>query len=185
MTTIRRSSTLTAIAAAALSLAAACGGSSSHTSTTNPTSPTTTPPSSSAPGYGPASPSPTTPAPPAAGTALKFGTPKFPTALTDSSGKAIYLFEADTSTTSTCTGACATAWPPVLTTGAPTITGGDMSKLGTTTRADGTKQVTYNGHPLYYFAGDTKPGDTNGEGSKAFGAGWYLLNSDGTKIDND
>lgn len=181
MTTIRRPTTLAAVAVAAISLAAGCG-SSSHKSSSNPT---TAPPSSSAPGYGPASPSPTTPAPAAGGTALKFGTPKFPTALTDSAGKAVYLFEADTSTASTCYGACATAWPPVLTTGAPSITGGDMGKLGTTTRTDGTKQVTYNGHPLYYFAGDTKPGDTNGEGSKAFGAGWYLLGSDGMKIDND
>ena len=76
-----------------------------------------------------------------------------------------------------------TAWPPVPATGTPTITGGDMAKLGTTTRADGTKQLTYNGHPLYYFAGDANPGDTNGQGSKAFGAEWYLLGPDGNSID--
>lgn len=178
MTAVRRTSILAAAGVAAISLAAGCG-SSSQKSSSSPT--TTAPPSSSAPAY-PTAPSTTTPAP-TGGTALKFGTPKFPTAMTDSTGKAIYLFEADKSSSSTCEGACATAWPPVPAAGTPSITGGDMAKLGTTTRADGTKQLTYNGHPLYYFAGDAKPGDTNGQGSKAFGAEWYLLGPDGDSID--
>jgi predicted lipoprotein with Yx(FWY)xxD motif len=60
-----------------------------------------------------------------------------------------------------------------------------QSLLGTITRPDGTTQVTYNGHPLYYFAGDTGAGSAHGQGSKAFGAGWYVLNAKGSKIDND
>src|SRR5438132_14307799 len=80
--------------------------------------------------------------------------------LVDANGKTLYLFEADTSTQSTCSGACAQAWPPLTTAGAPKATSGaSASLLGTTTRSDGTTQVTYNGHPLYTFVSDTKPGD--------------------------
>src|SRR5256714_10650071 len=84
--------------------------------------------------------------------------------LVDGNGKTLYLFEADTSTQSTCSGACAQAWPPLTTTGAPKAAGNvSPSLLGTTTRTDGTTQVTYNSHPLYFFVSDNKPGDTNGE----------------------
>lgn len=94
--------------------------------------------------------------------------------LVDGSGRTLYLFEADKSTTSTCSGACATAWPPVTTEGAPTAaSGAKASLLGTSKRDDGTTQVTYAGHPLYLFSGDSAPGDTNGAGSEAFGAEWY------------
>ena len=104
--------------------------------------------------------------------------------LVDANGKTLYLFEADTSTQSTCSGACAQAWPPLTTAGAPKATSGaSASLLGTTTRSDGTTQVTYNGHPLYTFVSDTKPGDTNGEGSTAFGAGWDVLSGAGAKIE--
>src|SRR5256886_14032947 len=79
--------------------------------------------------------------------------------LVDGNGKTLYLFEADTSTQSTCSGACAQAWPPVTTKGAPKAAGGaSASLLGTTARSDGTTQVTFGGHPLYSFTGDTKPG---------------------------
>jgi predicted lipoprotein with Yx(FWY)xxD motif len=106
--------------------------------------------------------------------------------LADSQGRAMYLWEADKSGTSTCTGACAAAWPPVTTTGMPTAGSGvDESLLGTVKRSDGTEQVTYNHHPLYYFAADTGAGMAKGQGSKAFGAGWYVVNSKGSKIDND
>src|SRR5438552_5749647 len=84
--------------------------------------------------------------------------------LVDGNGKTLYLFEADTSTQSTCSGACAQAWPPLTTSGAPEAAGGaSVSLLGTTTRSDGTTQVTYSGHPLYSFVSDSKPGYTNGE----------------------
>jgi predicted lipoprotein with Yx(FWY)xxD motif len=107
-------------------------------------------------------------------------------ALVDEEGKALYLWEADKNGTSTCTGACAAAWPPVTTGGPPQAGSGvDKSLLGTVKRADGTEQVTYNGHPLYYFVGDTGSGMAKGQGSKDFGADWYVLNAKGSKIDND
>ncbi len=94
--------------------------------------------------------------------------------LTNSSGRALYAYTKDKGSTSVCYGACATAWPPLLATGPVTISGkytvpGD---LGTTTRTDGTKQVTYGGHPLYYFAGDTAAGQTKGQG---IGKVWFLV----------
>jgi predicted lipoprotein with Yx(FWY)xxD motif len=103
--------------------------------------------------------------------------------LTDSAGRALYLFGSDTSTKSTCSGACATAWPPLTAKGAPTAgPGAKAADLATITRPGGTKQVTYAGHPLYYFAGDNAAGQTNGEGSTAFGAPWYLLTPSGQQI---
>jgi predicted lipoprotein with Yx(FWY)xxD motif len=103
--------------------------------------------------------------------------------LTDSTGRALYLFGSDTSTKSTCSGACATAWPPLTAKGAPTAgPGAKAADLATITRPGGTKQVTYAGHPLYYFAGDNAAGQTNGEASTAFGAPWYLLAPSGQQI---
>ena len=108
------------------------------------------------------------------------------TFLADGQGHALYLFEADKGTASTCTGACAAAWPPVTASGMPMAGSGvSQSLLGTAKRADGTEQVTYNGHPLYYFAADTGSGMAKGQGSSAFGAGWYVLDAKGSKIDND
>jgi len=107
-------------------------------------------------------------------------------ALVDEDGKTLYLWEADKSGTSTCSGACAAAWPPVTTSGAPLAGGGvDKSLLSTVKRSDGAEQVTYNGHPLYYYVGDTGPGTAKGQGSKDFGASWYVLSAKGVKIDND
>jgi predicted lipoprotein with Yx(FWY)xxD motif len=100
-------------------------------------------------------------------------------------GRTMYLFEADKSSASTCSGACAATWPPVITTGTPMAGGGvEQSLLGTTKRSDGTEQVTYNGHPLYYFAADSA-GMAKGQGYKDFGAGWYVVNAKGSKIDDD
>jgi predicted lipoprotein with Yx(FWY)xxD motif len=107
-------------------------------------------------------------------------------ALVDEDGKTLYLWEADKNGTSTCSGACAAAWPPVTTSGAPVAGSGvDKALLGTVKRADGTEQVTYNGHPLYYYVGDTAAGLAKGQGSKDFGASWYVLSAKGVKIDND
>jgi predicted lipoprotein with Yx(FWY)xxD motif len=98
----------------------------------------------------------------------------------------LYLFEKDTGTSSTCTGACAAEWPPLLTDGGPKASGGAQAgMLGTTTRDDGTAQVTYGGHPVYYYAGDTAPGDTAGQGIDAFGAEWYVVAPTGTAIEED
>ena len=100
--------------------------------------------------------------------------------LVNSQGRSLYLFKADVGTKSECSGACAQAWPPLLATGNPTAgTGLTASKLGTTTRSDGTKQVTYNGHPLYLFIKDKKPGDVTGQGVTAFGAAWFALTPSG------
>ncbi len=107
-------------------------------------------------------------------------------ALVDSQGRTLYLFEADKGSTSMCSGACAAAWPPVTVSGAPQAGSGvSQSMLGTITRSDGTMQLTYNHHPLYYFAGDANTGQDKGQGLKAFGAGWYVVNASGAKIDTD
>jgi predicted lipoprotein with Yx(FWY)xxD motif len=111
---------------------------------------------------------------------------KLGTYLVDSKGMSLYLFEKDKSKKSTCSGACAKAWPPLLTTGKPKVGGSaKASLLGTTKRSDGKTQVTYNGHPLYYFIQDKKAGDTKGEGIDGFGAEWYVLSASGKKIDAD
>jgi predicted lipoprotein with Yx(FWY)xxD motif len=103
--------------------------------------------------------------------------------LVDSAGKTVYLFVADKSTTSTCYTSCAQLWPPVLTTGAPVAgTGAQASLLGTTTRTDGTMEITYDGHPLYYFLSDKAPGDTTGQGVDSFGGLWWVLSPAGTAI---
>lgn len=96
-----------------------------------------------------------------------------------------YIFEADHGGASACTGACASAWPPVTTAAAPTAgAGASASALGTITRADGTKQVTYGGHPLYFFVQDKDQGDAYGQGVKSFGSAWYMLKPSGSKLDN-
>jgi predicted lipoprotein with Yx(FWY)xxD motif len=103
--------------------------------------------------------------------------------LVDSKGDTVYLFQKDTGTKSTCTGACAATWPPVPATGKPTVASGlSAAKVGTTTGSDGKPQVTYDGHPLYRFQGDSKPGDANGQGTNAFGALWYVLSSSGSAV---
>lgn len=104
--------------------------------------------------------------------------------LVDGQGRTLYLFETDKNTNSTCYGACASAWPPLTTTGTPKAgNGASPALLGTTPRTDHTTEVTYNRHPLYYFVTDTKPGDITGQGLNSFGAKWYVLNPKGNKID--
>jgi predicted lipoprotein with Yx(FWY)xxD motif len=103
--------------------------------------------------------------------------------LVDSQGRTLYLFLADKGTTSECTGACATAWPPLEASSMPTAANGaEASLVGTTMRSDGKTQVTYNGHPVYLFQGDTKPGDTTGQAVVAFGAGWFALSPAGAQV---
>src|SRR3954464_1197211 len=103
--------------------------------------------------------------------------------LVDSRGRALYLWLADTGAKSTCSGACAAALPPLLTTGTPTAgSGAQASLLGTTKRSDGAEQVTYSQHPLYLFTGDTASGQTTGQGSTGFGAPWYVLSPGGKQI---
>ena len=103
--------------------------------------------------------------------------------LVNSKGRTLYMFGKDSGTTSACTGACATAWPPLRVTGTPTVgKGAKAALIGTTARTDGKTQVTYNGHPVYTFQGDKKAGDTNGQGLTAFGGTWDALSSAGRLV---
>jgi predicted lipoprotein with Yx(FWY)xxD motif len=107
--------------------------------------------------------------------------------LTDSTGRSLYLFQLDTpgNSASTCYDACASAWPPLtLATGRSllAVDGVQQSLLGTLKRSDGTTQGTYGGWPLYYYLGDTYPGQTNGQGVSQFGALWYLLTTEGKPL---
>ena len=105
------------------------------------------------------------------------------TFLANGSGHAVYLWTKDSSGMSACSGACAGAWPPVTTTGTVTASGGAKSSdLGTITRSDGTKQVTYDGHPLYFFSGDSGPGMASGQGNDGFGAKWWLVSPSGSDV---
>jgi predicted lipoprotein with Yx(FWY)xxD motif len=104
--------------------------------------------------------------------------------LVDAEGFTVYDFHKDKGTTSSCYGACAGVWPPVLTDGPPqTGEGASSSKLGTTERKDGTTQVTYAGHPLYTYAADEKPGEANGHDIDSYGAEWYALQGSGEEAE--
>jgi predicted lipoprotein with Yx(FWY)xxD motif len=175
-------------AAAAVALAAGCGSSGKSTTATTAAAPATTAasttPATSKSAYGASGTASSTTANAVVvsskhnklGTILAAG-PKHLT---------VYLFEADKGGQSACSGACAAAWPPVTTGGNPQGSGSVSSaKLGTITRSDGTKQVTYNGHPLYFFEKDGDDGDAYGQGVKAFGADWYVMAPSGNKIDSD
>jgi predicted lipoprotein with Yx(FWY)xxD motif len=105
--------------------------------------------------------------------------------LVDAKGRTLYLFEADKLNKSNCSGACLSIWPPLASAAKPNATGGALAaKIGTIPASGGKGVVTYNGHPLYYYVGDQKPGDTKGQGLNQFGAGWYVLAPTGNKIDN-
>jgi len=126
----------------------------------------------------------TTPSPAATGEKIAVATnAKLGQILVDEGGMTVYLFVADTGTTSTCYTSCAAIWPPVLTTGAPQAgAGAQVSLLGTTTRTDGKVEVTYAGHPLYYFVKDKVAGDATGQGINGFGGLWWVLSASGTAI---
>jgi predicted lipoprotein with Yx(FWY)xxD motif len=103
--------------------------------------------------------------------------------LVDSKGITLYDFVKDRGTVSACYGACAALWPPLTTKGKPVAGHGvRASLLGTTKRKDGKLEVTYNGHPLYYFVTDRKPGQTTGQGINQFGAPWWVLSAEGKEI---
>jgi predicted lipoprotein with Yx(FWY)xxD motif len=160
---------LAAPLAVALLAAAACSssGSSSSSGSTSSTSPSAAASASSA----------------ASSTVITTKTSSGGSFLTNSAGRSVYMFLADSSGKSNCSGACASAWPPVVATGQPTASGGaQASDLGMITRSDGTKQVTYDGHPLYYFVGDTGPGTVKGQGVDGFGAKWWLVAPSGSSI---
>jgi predicted lipoprotein with Yx(FWY)xxD motif len=96
--------------------------------------------------------------------------------LVDGGGRTLYLFEKDQKDQSACNGACVAAWPVDQSSGTPKAGSGvKASLLGMIKRGDGTTQVTYNHHPLYYYAGDSQPGQHNGQGLNAFGAAWFVV----------
>src|SRR5262249_34546412 len=117
------------------------------------------------------------------GTLVKVGSSSLGRVLVDSHGKTLYMWAHDKGTKSTCNGDCAEYWPPLLTRGRPLATGGGQAALlGTSRRSDGLMQVTYAGHPLYYFVQDAKPGQTKGEGLTGFGGRWDPVSAAGTAV---
>lgn len=120
---------------------------------------------------------------PAGAVTIKTVTSRDGTYLTDRAGRALYMWLGDDAGKSNCSSGCAIAWPPVVTGGAPRASGGARAaSLGTISRSDGPKQVTYKGHPLYYFEVDSGPGTTKGQGSTSFGNRWWLVAPSGAAI---
>jgi predicted lipoprotein with Yx(FWY)xxD motif len=160
---MRKALASAALLAALTIVAAGCGGGDE--------------PSSPAAPAAPAEPA-TTAAQQASGTTVAVASSKLGDILVDGDGRTLYVFTKDKGDQSACSGPCATNWP-ALTATATAGTGVQAAMLSTSMQASGDDQVTYGGKPLYYFAGDTKPGDTNGQG---VGSSWYALTADGTVV---
>ena len=152
------------LAAVALALSACASSASSSSSTPATTAPAAGGSSAAASG---------------GGTTVNMTTINGTAVLTNSSGKTLYWFAPDTSTTSKCSGSCATYWPPV--TGPVTAGSGVTGTLSTITRPDGTMQATYDGHPLYTYVGDTAAGQAKGNGLNLSGGLWYEMTVSGAK----
>jgi predicted lipoprotein with Yx(FWY)xxD motif len=153
-----------AIGLVALLVAAGCGSSSSSSNKTTSNA-TATPASSS-------------------GKTVTLASASVGKILVGPNGRTLYLFEKDKGPTSQCKGDCPNDWPPLTTTGTPSAgTGINAAMLGTGKLADGKTVVTYNNHPLYYFAGDTKAGQMTGQGLDRFGAEWYVVGPNGSKVE--
>ena len=137
-------------------------------------------------GGGGSSSAPQVPSTPAAAAAATGGTVDAASSslgkiLVAKNGMTLYMFASDQNGKSSCSGPCAKFWPPY--TGTPKAgTGLQASLLGTIMRSDGTSQVTYDGHPLYLYAGDSSPGATNGQGVNTFGALWWVVAPDGSVV---
>lgn len=157
VTTLSAWRVATALVAAGL-LAAGCSSASSSPTSTSSGSGATAPTASG-------------------GTTLMTGHTSLGTTLENSKGFVVYWFAKDHGMSSSCSGACAAAWPPV--TGTPTAGSGVTGTLSTIHRSDGSTQATWNGHPLYTFSGDTSPGQTNGNGVNGFGGLWYAITMSG------
>ena len=158
------------LAALALSLSAcASSGSTSAAAGNTPAAAASSPAASAPAGSAPAASS--------GGTTLTVKTIAGQQVVTNSQGFTLYWFAPDTSTTSKCTGSCATYWPPVK--GPATAMSGVTGKLGTITRSDGTTQATYDGHPLYTYVGDTAPGQAKGNALNLSGGLWYEMTVSG------
>ncbi|MHB1535690.1 MAG: COG4315 family predicted lipoprotein [Acidimicrobiales bacterium] len=157
---IRMARLVGAVAMSSMVLAA-CGSSSK--TTTSPTSPTTT--------------AGTSPSVSSSAGAVNIGTEQSKYgAILEANGKTLYALSADTSTTSKCSTACAAVWPPLTVSAVPSFAAGvKQSLFGHLSRSDGSQQLTYGGHPLYWFAHDKASGQTNGEGVTAFGGTWDVV----------
>ncbi len=170
--------TLIAVSALAFGIAvAACGGSSSSNSSSPPASGTNASASGGAGGYGYGGGGGSSAA---SAVTLKAVSSPLGTILVDQDGKTLYLFEADSKNKSNCSGGCLSLWPPIMANGKATAGSGvTAGMIGTAT---GSSQVTYAGHPLYWFSGDTKAGDTNGQGLDDFGGEWYAISPAGKAV---
>jgi len=168
---MRKILTATGLAAAVLAVAA-CGSSSSSSSSASSSTPASSAPAAAAAAASSA------PAASSSGSTLLSRTISGSQVLTNASGFTLYWFGPDTSTMSKCTGSCASYWPPVK--GPATAGSGVTGKLGVITRTDGSMQATYNGHPLYTYAGDTAPGQNNGNHLNASGGLWYEVTVTGS-----
>ncbi|HEU4676240.1 MAG TPA: hypothetical protein VFS29_09645 [Motilibacteraceae bacterium] len=104
------------------------------------------------------------------------------TVLTDGSGRTLYLLTSDTATSTTCTGPCLAAWPPLAAPSGSPAAAGVTGTLGSFARPEGGRQLTVGGHPLYTYAGDSSSGQTNGEGIKSFGGTWWAVAPDGSPV---
>jgi predicted lipoprotein with Yx(FWY)xxD motif len=119
----------------------------------------------------------------AAGSALNVGSTSLGKTLVDANGRTLYLFQADKPNVSTLSNAGLAVWPPFTSTGTPQAEGGaKAAEIGTITGPSGSKQVTYNGHPLYYYVGDHQPGSARGQRLNQFGALWYVLTPSGNAV---
>jgi predicted lipoprotein with Yx(FWY)xxD motif len=166
---------LAALAATGVLLLAACGSNDDNSSSTPAAAP---PASATSTGSSAASSS-------SSATTVRTAGGSPGTHLVDGSGRTLYLWVADSGSSSTCSGPCADAWPPFTAKGTPKASGAvRQSLLGTSARSDGTREVTYDGHPLYFYAGDTAPGQANGQGSTEFGAAWWVVTPAGQAIQN-
>lgn len=152
----RTFSVLFGVSIAAFTLGA-CGSSSTTTTTTAPTTTTTTPPSS-------------------AGATVATASSPYGTILVTGSGRTLYMLTADSATKSVCSTSCTSVWPPLTVTSVPKFGAGTKASLfGDIVRSDGAHQLTYNGHPLYTYAGDSAKGQQNGEGIASFGGTWFVV----------
>jgi predicted lipoprotein with Yx(FWY)xxD motif len=159
------------VAGSAVALLAACGGGGSQAGGDSSSSSSSAAPSSSSSSSSSSA---------AAAPAVKVSKTALGSVLTDPSGRTLYMFDPDKQAASTCYDKCAAAWPPLKATGTPGAgAGADAAMLGTTTRKDGTKQVTYGKWPLYYFAPDKKVGDVKGQ---AVGGVWWAVAGDGKVV---
>jgi predicted lipoprotein with Yx(FWY)xxD motif len=182
---VRHAFALGAAASALAAIVAGCGGSSS-TATKTATPAAAGSAAQTSPAYARATSTATPTSGSAAAVLISTKQDKLGTILAAGAKQmTVYLFEGDKGARSACTGACTQVWPPVTTTGQARSGGSAMAAdLGTITRSDGSKQVTYKGHPLYRFARDGDKGDAYGQGVNGFGASWYVLSPSGSKVDH-